>query len=297
MSGGYDYLSNLQEITWNGITAPCLETSFDGGHDQAERKYPYVDGAGHDNTGRNPYVVRATLVFNNSVAPDLLPARLERWLQALENGGIGYLEHPMLGNFAARVQTWNARVDPSQDRGGIRLDVQWTESLVDPTAVNVRTQGNQLSYKGFGYSLDQALEDIQYEVPTSLGSSSFEGALNKMEQLPRESLEFQREADRIASISDTITVDLAVRDVLRELPVQWLSEGLTMALRAQAATASTQRLRNTQQRTLPYDISLDSFAREMGNSFEDVLGLNVSLVTSPIIKAGTTLVYYGSGNA
>ena len=35
----------------------------------------------------------------------------------------------------------------------------------------------------------------------------------------------------------------------------------------------------------------------MGNSFEDVLGLNVSLVTSPIIKAGTTLVYYGSGNA
>lgn len=292
MSGVYDYVSGLQEVTWNGISAPCLDTSFDGGHDQAERKYPYVDGAGHDNTGRNPYQVKATLLFNNTIAPDLLPARLERWIQALENGGIGYLQHPVLGNFAARVMTWSARVDPTQDRGGFRLDVQWTESLVDPTAVNVRTQGNQLSYKGLGYSLDQALEDIEYQVPTSLGSSSFEGALNKMETLPRESLEFQREAERIATISDTITMDLAVRDVLRELPVQWLSEGLTMALRAQAATASTQRLRNTQQRTLPYDVSLDSFASQVGNAFEDVLGLNVSLVTSPIIKAGTTLTYY-----
>jgi len=297
MSGGYDYLSNLQEITWNGVTAPCLDTSFDGGHDQAERKYPYVDAAGHDNTGRNPYVVRASLIFNNSIAPDLLPARLELWLSVLENGGLGYLEHPLIGNFSARVQSWNARVDPSQDRGGIRLEVQWTESIVDPTATNVRTQGNQLSWKGFGYSLDQALEDIEFEVPTSLGSQSFEGALNKMETLPRESLEFQREAERIATISDTITVQLAVRDVLRELPVQWLSEGLTMALRAQAATDSTQRLKNTQQRTLPYDISLDQFAREMGNSFESVLGLNVSLVTSPIIKAGTTLAYYANGNA
>ena len=108
MSGAYDWIGNLQEITWGALTAPCIETSFDGGHDQAERKYPYVDGAAHDNTGRTPYSIRATLVFNNTIASDLLPARLEKWLDALENGKIDGLSHPVLGNMFARVMTWSA---------------------------------------------------------------------------------------------------------------------------------------------------------------------------------------------
>ncbi len=113
MSGAYDWIGNLQEIMWGGLTASCLETSFDGGHDQAERKYPYVDGAAHDNTGRTPYSIRATLVFNNTIASDLLPARLEKWLDALENGKIDGLSHPVLGNMFARVAAPERPRDPT----------------------------------------------------------------------------------------------------------------------------------------------------------------------------------------
>lgn len=66
-----------------------------------------------------------------------------------------------------------------------------------------------------------------------------------------------------------------------------------MGLRAQAATGASQNYRNVQQITLPNDISLDAFAKLYGNTFEDALGLNAGLVTGPIIKAGTSLAFYG----
>lgn len=292
MSGAYDWIGNLQEIMWGGLTAPCLETSFDGGHDQAERKYPYVDGAAHDNTGRTPYSVRATLVFNNTIASDLLPARLQKWLDALENGKIDGLSHPVLGNIFARVMTWSATVDPSKDRGGITLQVTWAESFFDPTELTVRLPGTELSPKVYGKALDQAMALTSYTVPDGLGFESFEGAVNNLNTLPKQSLDYTREAERIAGYADTVSLEVAVRDLLRDVPVGYLSEALTMGLRAQAATGASEKYRNVQQRTLPYDVSLDAFALQAGNTFEDVLGLNASLITGPMIKAGTAISFY-----
>lgn len=293
MSGAYDWIGNLQEITWGALTAPCLETSFDGGHDQAERKYPYVDGAAHDNTGRTPYSIRATLVFNNTIASDLLPARLEKWLDSLENGKIDGLSHPVLGNMFARVMTWSATVDPSKDRGGITLQVTWVESFFDPTELTVRLPGTELSPKVYGKALDQAMQLTGYSVPEGLGFESFELAVNNLSTLPTQSLDYTREAERIAGYADTVSLQVAVKDLLRDVPVEWLSECLTMGLRAQAATGASQNYRNVQQITLPNDISLDAFAKLYGNTFEDALGLNSGLVTGPIIKAGTSLAFYG----
>jgi hypothetical protein len=293
MSGAYDWIGNLQEITWGALTAPCLETSFDGGHDQAERKYPYVDGAAHDNTGRTPYSIRATLVFNNTIASDLLPARLEKWLDSLENGKIDGLSHPVLGNMFARVMTWSATVDPSKDRGGITLQVTWVESFFDPTELTVRLPGSELSPKVYGKALDQAMQLTGYSVPEGLGFESFELAVNNLSTLPTQSLDYTREAERIAGYADTVSLQVAVKDLLRDVPVEWLSECLTMGLRAQAATGASQNYRNVQQITLPNDISLDAFAKLYGNTFEDALGLNSGLVTGPIIKAGTSLAFYG----
>jgi hypothetical protein len=293
MSGAYDWISNLQEITWGTLTAPCIETSFDGGHDQAERKYPYVDGAAHDNTGRTPYSVRATLVFNNSIASDLLPARLQKWIDALEDGTINNFGHPVLGNFDARVMSWSGTVDPSKDRGGITLQVTWVESFVDPTALSLRLPGTELSPKVYGKALDQAMQLTGYSVPDGLGFESFELSVNNLETLPKQSLDYSREAERIAGYADTVSLQVAVKDLLRDVPVEWLSECLTMGLRAQAATGASQNYRNVQQIQLPNDISLDAFAKLYGNTFEDALGLNAGLVTGPIIKAGTPLAFYG----
>ena len=293
MSGAYDWISNLQEITWGTLTAPCLETSFDGGHDQAERKYPYIDGAAHDNTGRTPYSVRATLVFNNSIASDLLPARLQKWIDALEDGTINNFGHPVLGNFDARVMSWSGTVDPSKDRGGITLQVTWVESFFDPTALSLRLPGTELSPKVYGKALDQAMQLTGYSVPDGLGFDSFELSVNNLETLPKQSLDYSREAERIAGYADTVSLQVAVKDLLRDVPVEWLSECLTMGLRAQAATGALQNYRNVQQIQLPNDISLDAFAKLYGNTFEDALGLNAGLVTGPIIKAGTSLAFYG----
>jgi hypothetical protein len=295
MSGAYDWVSNLQEIMWGALTAPCIETSFDGGHDQAERKYPYVDGAAHDNTGRTPYSVRATLVFNNTIASDMLPARLEKWLDALENGKIDGLAHPVLGNIFARVLTWSANVDPSKDRGGITLQVTWVESFFDPTELTVRLPGEELAPKVYGKALDQAMQLTSYSVPDGLGFESFELAVDNLGTLPPQSLDYTREAERIAGYADTVSVEVSLRNVLRDVPVGWLSECLTMGLRAQAATGAAQNYRNVQRIVLPNDIGLDAFAKLYGNTFEDALGLNASLVTGPMIKAGTTLSYYGGG--
>lgn len=293
MSGAYDWISDLQEIQWGSLFAPCLETSFDGGHDQAERKYPYVDGAAHDNTGRTPYSIRATLVFNNTIQSDLLPARLQKWLTSLENGKIDGLAHPVLGTFYARVMSWSASIDPSKDRGGITLQVTWVESLIDPTELSLRLPGMELSPKVYGKALDQAMQLTGYSVPDGLGFESFELSVNNLETLPKQSLDYSREAERIAGYADTVSLEVAVKDLLRDVPVEWLSECLTMGLRAQAATGASQNYRNVQQIQLPNDISLDAFAKLYGNTFEDALGLNAGLVTGPIIKAGTSLAFYG----
>src|SRR5262245_51552162 len=85
-------IGQLPELTWRGLDpVPVEDASYDFSHDQAERRYPYVDGAGHDHTGRGPIRFTARLLFHNTLQADLYPHTWEEWRAALFDGASGEL--------------------------------------------------------------------------------------------------------------------------------------------------------------------------------------------------------------
>jgi len=290
----YDVVSNLRQLSWRGVTAACLTTDFSFTQRQAKREYPYVDGESHDHTGRGSYQVTAELIFSNTIERGAIPDKLETWIANVEAGSIGKLQHPVLGEFDARVVSVNGKVDPSKDRAGIILSVTWTESIPDPTQSPQFFLG-AVPTATYGKSLDEAIAAAGVgSVPTSLGHSTYQSAVQNVNTLPVGSLQYEQECRRIAGICDGVAVEVRALDTNRYWPVVDLAETLSQALYEKAALSASKRLRGTAIEVVQSDTTLDAFATRVGNAFDDVLALNVARITSPRVPRGTALTYYTS---
>lgn len=285
-----DVVRSLPLLRWRGLSAPCTESPFEGGHEQAPRAYPYVDAESHDHTGRRSDVVRATLVFNNSIEADLFPTRLRKWLDALRNGEPGTLEHPVLGNFTARVLAWAGSLTAG-DRGGVTLQVTWCETLLDPTEPSTFTVSN-VSPQATAKAADDAMAALNIDFPTGLGFSSLLDAIQSIEgELFSASLTFRSQVAKVDSVFGAV-LDLA--EAQTSVDAWPLIDTLEMlqAYAQDKQRAAVARTRKTAAVRVESDTALDSFAARVGNAFEDVLELNLDKLRSPIVKRGATLLYY-----
>src|SRR5271169_1695717 len=64
-----DKLSSTLPFTWKGKSYPILDFHVDITRDLVQHKYPNVDSARVEDMGRNPMVLKATLIFVNTVSP------------------------------------------------------------------------------------------------------------------------------------------------------------------------------------------------------------------------------------
>lgn len=134
-----DPISRLQTIAWRGISFPIkdLKTSFT--HDIAQHKYPGVDGARLEETGRGPLAISATCLFYNvgcsfdisaNTSQPLYPDVHRQFMIACGDGSTGTLLHPEWGELDAKCVSFDTVVDASR-RDGVAVQVAWLEHTDD----------------------------------------------------------------------------------------------------------------------------------------------------------------------
>ena len=97
-TGPNNIIAQLPLLSFKGLeAAPYDDVSFGWSHTQVKRLYAYIDGAGHDNTGRDPIGTTANMFFLNSPPEDAFPDLWNQWRDVLFEGSLGQIVHPGLG--------------------------------------------------------------------------------------------------------------------------------------------------------------------------------------------------------
>lgn len=291
-AGPNNVISALAFLRFRALLSPPYDdVSFGWTHSLAERRFPYIDGAGHDWTGRDPIRTTANMFFMNSLQPDAFPDLWDLWRLILIEGTIGTLSHPVLGEFQARVTKVDG-IFVAKNRAGIIVRVSWVESLKDPNEAQV-FKSLTVSLKKAAEAADTANKATEIDYPDGLRTDSLadlarqiEGALFSAE-LSLGGFVTQAKGIVGGMIDSAKAIDSFASYVSQDLMIQFYNGLIDIAEQAGADFA-----RPTGKTTFPFETTLDVAAIELGNTTTELLGLNLNLVSKPNIPAGTEIVFY-----
>lgn len=288
-----DVLAALPELSWAGLPPiPSDVKGYEWSHALAERRYPYVDGAGHDHTGRDPITVTADLFFHSTVDEAAIPSKWEGWREALLSGADHELVHPLLGQFRARVQRVQGDLS-AMIRSGTTLTVTWVETIDDPTVATV-FQAVEITLGASAAAAQRATDALGIEWPDGAPDTTISGAIAQVEgAIASVELTVGGVANQVMGAIDSM---IGVAEKLTD-PAAWVAVELLQGLWLQVdAAVRTARLsaRPTATATIERDTTLDAFAAARGNTLEEIQGLNIFALRSPSVPRGTTLTYYSA---
>ncbi len=285
-----DVLAALPLLTWRELTAPVILAPIDFSHSQAERRYPYIDGAGHDNTGRDPLKFQVRLCFCETVEAGSFTGRWPAWREALFDGSSGPLDHPLLGKLRARVLTGHVDLK-AEVRSGVFVDVTFTETLDDPSLPT--------AFTGADFALDQtttaaseAAAQLGIYYPDGEATTTLAAAFKLLKgALFSASITVGAAISQVLGNVDAMIASVELLDdpgtwVALDLLTQVYAGLLDLKVRAERVVA-----RAVGSLVVP-TTTLDAFATQQGNTLAEVMGLNVQALRSPIVPRGTTLFYY-----
>lgn len=291
MAGKADVIAGLPELRWRGLRAPCVLAPLRGAHDQGERRVPYRDAAGHDHTGRQPYVVNAKLLFIETIELGAFTENLPRWLPALEDGTSDKLIHPIRGPIRARVLSWEIDFN-SSSRAGVVVDVQWTET-VDNFEDGAVLSKLDLDPSQVAEAADAAMASVDIDYPDGLGETSLTDGYDQVKGgLFSASLSISGKVSQFTGTISGIIEDVEALDdpeawqALDNLLTMW---GLMKDLEEKAERAFA---RATATLVTNSDTTLDAIATQVGNTTGEVMGLNLKLLASPRVPRGSFVTYY-----
>lgn len=292
----HNVLLGLPLLQWRGIESPPYDlANFRVKHNQSPRRFPYVDGAGHDHTGRDEIPMSFRLHFINTLAPgaavQLFPDLFEQWQEALLDGSSGDLRHPIRGPLRARVQDFEVDIDAKKSMAGGWITVNFTDTLDDP-AEQTQFQPLENNITALAEAADSALEATGIEFPEGVGEPladllqqtegflfsstlTIGGVINQVKG------QIQQVVDTLDAVDNA--ANLAARDVVTQLYGALLDA-------QDALGAGTSRA--TSEVTFSFVTTLTAVATEVDNTVEELMGLNTGLLRSPSIPAGTAIKFY-----
>ena len=283
-------IHGLPPLTWRGMTVLIESAPIEGSHSQVERPYPYIDGAGHDWTGRNALKCRVRMFFLETLDPGAFTKKWPRWRKAIFDGSSGPMEHPILGAFQARAEAWTIAF-AAQTTAGIIVDVSFTETVdnVDkPNKFREPTPGgvavakaaqNAASLYGINWpsgKLDLSLGDAVKALETAFWNAQItaSGYANQI----------AGDIESMIEAAEALT-DPKAYPVYDNLLHTW-------ELARDAAEKAKRDLRATASRTTQSDTTIAAFAADVGNTEQEVMQLNLALLRSPVIPSGTAVTFY-----
>jgi hypothetical protein len=312
-----DLFAQLKEFQWKGVSFPSVEDELEIRQDLVIHRFADRNGAYVEGTGRHPIQITARIPFLNHI----YNATNETWpqgalypyqwrlfiLQCLE-GTSGVLQHPELGPLNCKIDlaktSWSGKV-----RGGVWVQATWVES--DDTQAD--QLGVDLSAPSPIAQLTATADDLDENIQTlaaALGAQA--------NPLPALEFTFSDLAASLVGVSDTTTIlkkqyQGRIDNVLYQCdrvetslsmaasnaalgPLSWplyqdceRQKDAAYTVQQQAAIAQKRPLNQTQ---LPKDATLAGAALYVGADITDFITLNYALVSTPVIPAGTTVLYY-----
>lgn len=280
----------LRPLKWRGLTVFIESAPVNFSHSQAERRYPYIDGAGHDWTGMDPLECPVRMYFLETVDPGAFTKKWTVWRKALFDGTSGDFEHPVLGKFRARVKGGTIAF-AAQTTAGIIVDATFV-STVDNIDQPNKFKDPQPSGVEVAKAADAAASAYGIPWPSQKLDTSLEGAFKALETgLWDAQVTFAGYANQIVGdIESMISAAEALTDPM-SYPVY---DNLVHAweLTRDAIDKAQKDLRATGSRIVQNDTTIAAFAAEVGNTEAEVAQLNYALLRSPIVPAGTPVNYY-----
>jgi hypothetical protein len=297
-----DVIGQLPELKWRSLVpVPVEDASYDFSHDQVERRYPYVDGAGHDHTGRGPIKFTARLLFINTLQEDLYPHTWQDWRAALFDGSAGDLVHPELGTVRARVIGGSVKIT-AHSRAGVAVEVTWIETLDNPDKAPADFAALSISLQAAAEAAETACSalGIAYPKVKNPSTGSVPEAIKRIEgQLfsadPRVVGAIDQVVGGIRQMQDAVaaaeTSTNHLRSRLHTWPALWALQLVEQGL-LELVDRAQKSARPVTLFMLDRSTTLDAFARTVGNTVAEVVELNPTALGKPSIPAGVTLRFY-----
>ena len=278
-------------MLWRGIEPPPYDTaSINGGYQQSERKYPYLDGAGHDNVGANPIPMNFKLYFLNSLRPFMFPNHFGTWRDAvIRDGSPGDLVHPLLGKVRAVPVSWQVEL-AAQKTSGVIMTVSFSTTIEDPEA-DAAVAELVVDMQQLAAAADEDLEVLDIDYPSGERTDSLLDLMKQIESAAFSArLSIQGMANQAKGIVDGLVESVERLNDHAAWAASFNLKELGNSLEKLANQKPTPRA--TATIVLQHDSTLDEVAAQVGNTVGEVVTLNPKLLRAPIIRAGEAVVYF-----
>jgi DNA circularisation protein N-terminus len=299
-----ELFAQLLECSWRGISFPIVSVDVALRQDLVQHKYPGVDGANVEGTGRAPLEFRARIPFRNGVFPGknerwsiLYPDAYRLFQAAMADSSTGVFQHPELGPINCKPieahATWSAT-----SRDGVDVDASWIETEDQPTDTKALFVSSSPVTEAViaGTTLDTEFPIAKGAFPKlptyqpTLGDTlrSITGVTDQAAMLSRQA--FGR-IDAVKYRLDTMAASVSAAKSSVLWPVTQDIE------RAKAAIIDLKKYLAADGRPIVFyavqrDTTLANLARLTGAAVGDLVKLNPSAVQDCIVPRGTIVRYY-----
>lgn len=283
-------IPSLPPMTWRGIVAPPYDmASASGAHQQAERRFPYIDGASHDNVGRDPFQMPFTLYFLNSLRDEVFPDLFLEWQGAFVlDGSSGELAHPIWGKTQARPVSWTIDLS-SQRTSGVVMEVVFVETF-DESPPGVMATWD-VSLVTLAEAVDAGMAALGIDWPTGERTTSLADLLKQVQGAVFSTrLTITGMANQALGTLDRIIDDL---DDITDHK-KWSVQSNVKELRNRVVDFKNKfaaKSRKTYLEEIVTDSTIDGLVRSH-NTVADLIALNPTLMSRPIIRKGTTVMFF-----
>lgn len=162
-----DQLKYLLELKYAGVAFPCVSFTENSSQDMAVHKYPNLDSARVELTGRNPSTFSCKAIFTNNIYPgeketwkqgELFPHTFEILLNQLHDStNYHVLQHPFLGYRNVVPVKWDYSFIGKGPRDGVFLDISWIETIGDEELATTISSPSTLVSQATATSIDTEL--------------------------------------------------------------------------------------------------------------------------------------------
>lgn len=308
----YDELSKLLCFGWKLLYFPVTNLTTEISKDLVLHKYPNRDSARVEDMGRNPFVIKATAVFVNNLkagpqenaywgSKTLYPDVYKEFLSTAFENTTGDLDHPFLGTIRCKLHSITPHLDATF-RGGELVNCQWIETIDDD---NISTTLTTLKSASSDASTAANFINTSFENnnpdPVKLGLSKQAGpnliktlnqckaaidsanALNQSALHSFDNLEYQCNS----IISSCNRLNQSTNAVLKQQAYILKASAKDMRNQTSFATKFVTAIFNPNT-----PMSWGSLSQFLGNTSDDLIKLNPTLVKKSYIKAGDKVTYY-----
>jgi len=278
-------------MTWRGLESPPYDgASFSGSFSLAERRYPYINGAAHENVGRDPSPMNFRLHFLNNLGKNYFPELFNEWLTAVAvDDSPGKLQHPVFGFTLAYVKTWSVDLSAARTSGAI-LQVSFIETLADPAEdTNFPFARADASLTAAAEAADQDYSKLGLPLPPGMQETSLLDMVKKIDGLISSSRN---------TVEGYLNQSLGMVETIIETAesvgsnATWALAGNLITLWNGIKLLADRNGINTRaiaRKHITFKTNLDRVAEETGNTVGELIGLNPGILNSPTIPRSTLL--------